>query len=119
MGWDDAVSKHDEASPSDVIELSEAETDILRRELRDARDALGVAVGVQSPFEALVQMTWALETLTATQHELVNVLLDRGATWSQVADALSTSSAGARRRFPRRESRQPTGELAEDDREQA
>jgi len=88
-------------------ELSAAETEVLRRELTEAREAVGVAIDAASPFEALGQMTWALDTLTATQHELVNVLLDRGATWSQVADALSTSSAGARRRFPRRESRSP------------
>jgi hypothetical protein len=88
-----------------TLELSAPEIDILRRELTDAREALDVAIDAASPFEALGQMTWALDTLTATQHELVNVLLDRGATWSQVADALSTSSAVARRRFPRRESR--------------
>jgi len=113
------MDRAEETAPDDAVALSEDETSILHRELTSAREALDVAVGTQSPLEALVQMTWALETLTATQHELVNVLLDRGATWSQVADALSTSSAGARRRFPRRESRQPAGEPVEDDQEQA
>jgi hypothetical protein len=109
-------------NPDITVALSPPETDILRRELTETREALGIAVDAQSPFEALVQMTWALDTLTASQHELVNVLLDRGATWSQVADALSTSSAGARRRFPRRDSRQPATDELDDtdqDREEA
>jgi nitrate reductase assembly molybdenum cofactor insertion protein NarJ len=95
------------------VRLSEGETEILHRELREASDNLAAALEAADPFDALVQMTSALETLSATQHELVNVLLDRDATWSQVADALSTSSAGARRRFPRRDNRQPAAEAAD------
>jgi hypothetical protein len=94
------------------MQLSAAETEILRRELGEAQANLNEALTAANPFEALVQMTAALETLSATQHELVNVLLDRGASWSQVADALSTSSAGARRRFPRRDNRQTADEPA-------
>jgi hypothetical protein len=88
------------------MELAAAETAILRREIEEAQQILTLGGSTEDPFEALVQLTSALDTLTATQHELVNVLLDRGATWSQVADALSTSNAGARRRFPRRDARQ-------------
>ncbi len=88
------------------MQLYAGETEILHRELHEATANLHAALQAQDPFQLLVHMTAALETLTATQHELVNVLLDREASWSQVADALSTSSAGARRRFPRRDSRQ-------------
>ena len=59
------------------------------RASRDALDALGL-------------VTVAIEQLTATQHELVDVLLDHGHTWSEVGGALSTSAAAAERRFPRR-----------------
>jgi hypothetical protein len=88
--------------------LSAEETDLLRRELRTAELALARARKAAEPLEALTDMTAAVETLTATQHELVNVLLDRGATWSTIADALSTSSAGAQRRYPRRAARNAT-----------
>ena len=85
--------------------LSAGETDLLRREIRDAEKALAAARTSAEPLRALGEMTAAIETLTATQHELVNVLLDRGASWSTIAEALSTSSAGARRRYPRRSAR--------------
>jgi hypothetical protein len=87
------------------MKLAAAEMAILRREITDAEGLLAAGRETADPLESLVQLTSALDVLTATQHELVNVLLDRGATWSQVADALNTSSAGARRRFPRRDSR--------------
>ena len=61
-------------------------------EARASRDAM----------DALALVTVAIEQLTATQHELVNVLLDHGHTWSEVGEALSTSPAAAERRFPRR-----------------
>jgi len=64
-----------------------------------------IVVSSAEPLRALGEITNAIETLTATQHELVNVLLDRGATWSTIAEALSTSSAGAKRRYPRRSAR--------------
>jgi hypothetical protein len=62
------------------------------RASRDARDALAL-------------VTFALEQLSATQRELVDVLLDHGHTWSEVGEALSTSPAAAERRFPRRDSK--------------
>lgn len=61
-------------------------------EARASRDGL----------QALSLVTVAIEHLTATQHGLVDVLLDHGHTWSEVGDALSTSPAAAERRFPRR-----------------
>jgi phage-related minor tail protein len=87
------------------VMLSSGETGLLRREIRDAEKALASARTSAEPLRALGEMTNAIETLTATQHELVNVLLDRGATWSMIAEALSTSSAGAKRRYPRRSAR--------------
>jgi hypothetical protein len=48
-------------------------------------------------------LTVAIEGLSATQHELVNVLLDHGHSWSEVGDALSTSASAAERRYPRRD----------------
>jgi hypothetical protein len=94
------------------MHLERAELEILRRELAEAEALLGAGRETTDPLDALVQLTAGLEVLTATQHELVNVLLERGATWSQVADALSTSSAGARRRFPRRGGRSGEGDQA-------
>jgi hypothetical protein len=55
--------------------------------------------------DALGLVTVAVERLTATQHELVDVLLDHGHTWGEVGAALSTSPAAAERRFPRRDRR--------------
>ncbi|MDX6204104.1 MAG: hypothetical protein QOE76_459 [Frankiales bacterium] len=92
------------------MRLAPSDTEILRRELTEAQDLLTAGQETTDPLDALVQLTSSLDVLTATQHELVNLLLDSGATWSQVADALSTSSAGARRRFPRRTSRSTEGD---------
>lgn len=64
-------------------------------EARASRDAL----------DALAFVTVAIEQLSATQHELVEVLLDHGHTWGEVGEALSTSPAAAERRFPRRDGR--------------
>jgi hypothetical protein len=61
-------------------------------EARASRDAL----------DALAQVTVAIEQLSATQHELVAVLLDHGHTWSEVGEALSTTASAAERRFPQR-----------------
>jgi hypothetical protein len=61
-------------------------------EARASRDAL----------DALALVTVAIEALSATQHELVDVLLYHGHTWSEVGEALSTSPTAAERRFPRR-----------------
>ena len=85
--------------------VSAAEAEILRRELVTADTLLADAREGADPLSTLAAMTTAIDVLTATQHELVNVLLDRGATWSVIADALATNSAGAQRRFPRRAAR--------------
>ena len=100
-------------SVTQALTLSGPETAVLQRELREAQETLTAALRAETPLSTLVDLTAALETLTATQHELVNVLLDRGATWSQVADALASSSAAARRRFPRRDSRHPAEDEAD------
>jgi len=85
--------------------LSASEAEIVRREVGAAEELLSVAGEISDPLASLAAMTTAIDVLTATQHELVNALLDRGATWSVIAEALSTSSASAQRRFPRREAR--------------
>jgi hypothetical protein len=90
--------------------LSAAETEIVRRELTTAADLLADAHETPDSLASLAAMTTAIDVLTATQHELVNVLLDRGATWSVIAEALATNSAGAQRRFPRREARSASSE---------
>jgi hypothetical protein len=83
-----------------------------RAQLRRLGDELAVALravtqarGSSDALEVLTQVTMAIEELTATQHELVNVLLDNGHSWSEVADSLSTSAAAAERRYPRRRRR--------------
>lgn len=53
--------------------------------------------------EALHHVTVAIEQLSATQHDLVDVLLDHGHTWSEIGQALSTTPVAAERRFPRRD----------------
>jgi hypothetical protein len=75
----------------------------LADELANALRALTEARAASDALDVLTQVTVAIEELCATQHELVNVLLDHGHTWTQVGEALSTSPAAARRRFPRRE----------------
>lgn len=84
------------------MELSSTETALLRREVTATEQALAAARTTVDPLQTLTDLTTAIETLTATQHELVNVLLDRGASWSTIANALSTSDAAAQRRYPRR-----------------
>ena len=74
----------------------------LGEELAVALRAVTQARGSSDALEVLNQVTLAIEELTATQHELVNVLLDNGHSWTEVADALSTSAAAAERRYPRR-----------------
>jgi DNA-directed RNA polymerase specialized sigma24 family protein len=87
------------------MKLSANDRKIVHRELGIAQDALTAARGSNTALELLAELTAAIETLTATQHELVNLLLDHGASWSTIADALCTSSAAAKRRYPRRGSR--------------
>lgn len=84
------------------MHLNPEETVLLRREILTSEQALAAARDTDDPLLALTELTAAIEALTATQHELVNTLLDRGSSFSTLATALSTSSAAARRRYPRR-----------------
>jgi hypothetical protein len=63
------------------MQLSDAEIGLVRREVTTAAEALGRAKKSADPMDTLSEITAAVETLTSTQHELVNVLLDRGASW--------------------------------------
>jgi len=74
-------------------------------ELAAALRALTQARAASDAQDVLAHLTVALEELSATQHELVNVLLDHGHSWSQVGEALNTSAAAAERRYPRRHRR--------------
>ena len=76
----------------------------LREEVGTALDALGAADAATEPLDVLAQITIAIERLNATQHELVNLLLDEGVAWTDIGWALDTSSTAAERRFPRRTS---------------
>ena len=77
----------------------------LADELAKALRAVTEARAASDALDVLTQVTVAIEDLSATQHELVNVLLDHGHTWSQVGEALNTSPTAAQRRYPRRERR--------------
>jgi len=77
----------------------------LADELAQALRSVTQARAAPDALEVLTQVTVAIEELSATQHELVNVLLDHGHSWSEVGSALSTSPAAAERRFPRRDRR--------------
>ena len=74
----------------------------LADELAAALHAVTRARGSSDALEVLAELTVAIEELSATQHELVNVLLDHGHSWSEVGEAMSTSAMAAERRFPRR-----------------
>lgn len=76
--------------------------DALHREISSARQALTAASRARSALDVLAHLTVAVEGLTATQHELVNFLLEEGATWDAIGAALDTSSRAAERRFPQR-----------------
>jgi hypothetical protein len=77
----------------------------LADELAKSLRAVTEARAASDALDVLTHVTVAIEELSATQHELVNVLLDHGQTWSQVGEALNTSPAAAKRRYPRRERR--------------
>lgn len=72
-------------------------------EVATALRAVTEARAATDAVQALAQVTVAIEALSATQHELVNVLLDHGHTWTEIGQALSTSASAAERRFPRRD----------------
>jgi hypothetical protein len=88
-----------------AIPLPRLELRRLGDELAAALRAVTQARAATDPFQVLSQLTVAIEDLTATQHELVNILLDHGHSWAEVGDALSTSAAAAERRYPRRDRR--------------
>lgn len=88
------------------IPVPRMELRALGEEVAAALRAVTQARVASNPMEALAQLTIAIEHLCATQHELVNVLLDHGHSWSEVGEALSTSASAAERRFPRRERRE-------------
>jgi hypothetical protein len=94
---------------AEPVQLSDDEIALVRREVAAASAALRGAKVATDPMGALAGITEAVEALTSTQHELVNVLLDRGCSWSDLAVALSTSRAGAKRRYPRRTARSAPG----------
>ena len=71
----------------------------LADELATALRAVTEARAASDALDVLTQVTVAIEELSATQHELVNVLLDHGHAWSQVGEALNTSPAAAKRRI--------------------
>ena len=80
-----------------------------RLELRRLGDEVALALRAvtearasRASCDARASVTVAIEQLSATQHELVAVLLDHGHTWTEVGDALSTTASAAERRFPRR-----------------
>ena len=87
------------------VPLPRLELRRLGSELAEALRAVTQARAATDPFDVLFQLTVAMEELSATQHELVNILLDHGHTWSEVGAALSTSAAAAERRYPRRSRR--------------
>jgi hypothetical protein len=83
-----------------------------RLELRRLGDEVAAALravtearAASRALDALALVTVAIERLSATQHELVDVLLDHGHTWSEIGEALSTTVVAAERRFPRRDRR--------------
>jgi hypothetical protein len=87
------------------IPIPRAQLRRLGDELAAALRALTEARAASDARDVLAHLTVAIEELSATQHELVNVLLDHGHTWSQVGEALNTSPAAAERRYPRRQRR--------------
>jgi hypothetical protein len=92
----------DSAIPVPRLELRR-----LSEEVAVALRAITEARASQDAIEALSLVTMAVEQLSATQHELVDVLLDHGHTWGEIGEALSTSPVSAERRFPRRTRRDP------------
>jgi DNA-directed RNA polymerase specialized sigma24 family protein len=87
------------------IPIPRAQLRRLGDELAGAVRALTQARAASDARDVLAHLTVAVEELSATQHELVNVLLDHGYTWSEVGDALNTSAAAVERRYPRRPQR--------------
>ena len=93
---------------TDQIPIPRTQLRRLGHELAGAVRALTQARAASDARDVLAHLTVALEELSATQHELVNLLLDNGHRWSEVGTALNTSATAAERRYPRRERRTPT-----------
>jgi hypothetical protein len=101
------VDRSGDGPDDGAIPVSRLELRRVGEEVAIALRAITEARASQDALEALGQVTVAIEQLSATQHELVDVLLDHGHTWSEVGYALSTSPVAAERRFPRRGRRDP------------
>lgn len=89
----------------ELVPIPRAQLRRIGDEVAEALRALTQARAASDAREVLTHLTVAVEELSATQHELVNVLLDHGHTWSEVGEALNTSAAAAERRYPRRQRR--------------
>lgn len=92
---------------SDQLPIPRAQLRRLSDEVATALRALTEARASADARGVLALLTVAIEELSATQHELVNVLLDHGHSWTSVGEALNTSAAAAERRYPRRHRRFP------------
>jgi hypothetical protein len=84
------------------IPIPRAQLRRLGDELAGAVRALTQARAASDARDVLAHLTVAVEELSATQHELVNVLLDHGYTWSEVGDALKTLPGDQPKERPRR-----------------
>jgi hypothetical protein len=87
---------------NEQVPIPRAQLRRLGDEVATALRALTQARAASDARDVLALLTVAIEELSATQHELVNVLLDHGHTWTSVGEALNTSAAAAERRYPRR-----------------
>ena len=88
---------------NEEVPIPRAQLRRLGDEVATALRALTEARAASDARDVLALLTVAIEELSATQHELVNVLLDHGHTWTSVGEALNTSAAAAERRYPRRQ----------------
>ena len=87
---------------NEQVPIPRAQLRRLGDEVATALRALTEARAASDARDVLALLTVAIEELSATQHELVNVLLDHGHTWTSVGQALNTSAVAAERRYPRR-----------------
>ena len=90
---------------NEQVPIPRAQLRRLGDEVATALHALTQARASSEARDVLTHLTVAIEELSATQHELVNLLLDHGHTWTDVGEALNTSAAAAERRYPRRQRR--------------
>ncbi len=102
---DPAVDRTGHGPAADAVPVPRLELRRLGDDVARALHAVTEARASTDALRALHLVTVAIEELTATQRDLVDVLLDHGHTWGQVGAALSTSPSAAERRFPRRRPR--------------